>query len=886
MLLISIFPYLVSMRKSLKEISTGLLIAFFIGFGLPATAPASTDTSAIMARKKKKNRKEEKKEETPSVSEYKKITGRDSVVLQTVANVFHKEDSWYLEIPVAYMNREFLVVNRLQQVPKELNEAGVNKGINYENQVVTFEWTAQDKAINIRQQHLTPEVPSSDQMALSVKDNYISPLIASLKVEAVSSDSSTVIVKVDELFNGKKTSINDVFNNINLGTSANSELSRIRSIKAFENNITATSELTTTVHEGMSKINITVVVSSSLCLLPRDPMTGRIESPRIGYFTTNRLQYSDRQQQVKEQKYITRWRLEPLNEEAYMNGQLTEPVKPITFYIDPTTPEHLRPYIKKGILDWNRAFEKAGFKDAVRVADYTDSLAREGDDVKYSVFTYAASTKANALGPSVIDPRTGEILEADIIWWHNVVSLLREWLVVQTGPANPSVRGMNIPDSLIGDAARFVACHEVGHSLGLRHNMIASWAYPTDSLRSEAFVKRTGGTSASIMDYARFNYVAQPGDGTQYMSPHIGPYDLLAIEWGYRWYPDKATEKEGLCNLLQKHTGRLYKYSEAQPARSAVDPRALSEDLGDDAVKSAGYGIANLKRIVPEIVQWTTNGEKDQTYEEAAKLYAAVIFQWNLYAYHVMANIGGIYLENTSIGDGEKTFTFVEKEKQRRALQFLLNEYIAYPKWLFDTSLSDYTYILKDTPLGVFEQSPNLLYKNALNYLLWDLLNNERMMRMFENEFKNGSKAFTAVEMMDMIHQRIFATTLSGQKTDVMTRNLQKSFIDLLITAAAEQEGVKINKHLYEHHFLLDAAEQTACSRCATDNDERSGAARIIDLSSTQVNRVSDALSVKRGELIRVLNLLRSKKNTGDLATRYHYNDMILRICTALGMTK
>lgn len=207
MLLISIFPYLVSMRKSLKEISTGLLIAFFIGFGLPATAPASTDTSAIMARKKKKNRKEEKKEETPSVSEYKKITGRDSVVLQTVANVFHKEDSWYLEIPVAYMNREFLVVNRLQQVPKELNEAGVNKGINYENQVVTFEWTAQDKAINIRQQHLTPEVPSSDQMALSVKDNYISPLIASLKVEAVSSDSSTVIVKVDELFNGKKQAL-------------------------------------------------------------------------------------------------------------------------------------------------------------------------------------------------------------------------------------------------------------------------------------------------------------------------------------------------------------------------------------------------------------------------------------------------------------------------------------------------------------------------------------------------------------------------------------------------------------------------------------------------------------------------------------------------------
>lgn len=875
-----------TMKIRLSHISILLMAAFCLLNELPVTAATSTEMYATLARKKKRNKKKADKTEKPPASDYKKITGRDSVALKGVVNIFHKEDSWYMELPVALMGREFLVANRLQKVPKELNEAGVNKGINYENQVVTFEWLPTEKKVNIRQQYLTPEVSPTDQMALSVKNNYINPLIASLKVEALSTDSSTVIVKVEDLFNGKKTSINDVFNNINLGTSASSELSRILSIKAFESNITATSELTTTVHEGMSKVNITVVVSSSLCLLPEEPMQGRTESARIGYFTTARLQYGDKQQNVKHQRYITRWRLEPTDKEAYLRGELTTPVKPITFYLDPATPSHLRPFIKKGILDWNKAFEKAGFKDAVRVADYTDSLEAEGDDIKYSVFTYAASTKANAMGPSIIDPRTGEILEADIIWWHNVVSLLREWLVVQTGAANPDVRGMAIPDSLIGDAARFVACHEVGHSLGLRHNMIASSAYPTDSLRSAAFARRVGGTSASIMDYARFNYVAQPGDGTQYMSPHIGPYDLLAIEWGYRWFADKTSETKVLNELLATHSGRLYKFSEAQPARSAVDPRALSEDLGDNAMLSAGYGIANLKRIVPDIIKWTTNGEQGQTYEEAAKLYAAVIFQWNLYTYHVMANIGGIYLENTSVNDGEKTFTFVEKEKQRAALKFLLDEYITYPEWLFNTPISDYTYILKDTPVGVFEQSPNLLYKNALNYLLWDLLSNERLMRMFENEFKNGSKAFTAVEMMDILHQHIFAATIAGKKTDVMTRNLQKSFIDLIITSAAEQEGVKLNKHLYEHHFLLDEAEQSVCPEWTADNGERNGTIRTIDLSSTQVNRVSDALSVKRGELMRVLNLLKSKKNTSDLATRYHYEDMILRICTALGLTK
>ena len=825
--------------------------------------------------------KKKKKTEKP-ISAYKRLTGRDSVEMHGVFNVIKKGDTIYYEIPTKLMGREFLVVNRLQRVPSELNESGVNKGINYENQTVRFEWDKRQKRLIVRQQRITPEVPSSAAMAGSVKDNYIDPILANLKIEGMANDSSTVIVKVNDLYNGKENFLNDVFNNINLGTSPIANLSRIIDIKAFKNNVTATSELTTTVHEGNSKVNVTVVVSSSLSLLPKYPMQGREEDARVGYFTTSNIQYNDYQNKVEPKNYITRWRLVPSDTAAYLRGELVEPIQPIVFYIDQAVPKHLRPYIKKGMTDWNKAFERAGFKNAIQVFDYTDSLAQVGDDMGYSVLTYAASTKANAMGPSVIDPRTGEILEADIVWWHNVQSLISEWIKVQTGAQNPQARCMRLPEELIGDAVRFVACHEVGHSLGLRHNMIASNAYPTDSLRSVSFTQRMGGTSSSIMDYARFNYVAQLGDGVKVMSPNIGPYDLMAIEWGYRWYPQGTDEQQKLNDFLGKHRGRLYKYSEAQPQRTAIDPRALSEDLGDDAVKSARYGIANLKRIVPNIINWTTTGKPGQDYDEASNLYSAVIYQWSLYLYHVMANVGGMYLENLTVGDGQTSFRFVEKSKQRQALQFLLDEVLSEPKWLFDTPLSKLTYLQRKTPLGVEEQQPFYMLKNQQNYILWDLLNNDRLMRMYENEYENGKKAFTPVEFMEMLHRHIFKTTLAEKSPNLLERNLQKSFIDALITAAAEGEGVKINKKLYENSFLDQPDKRLGCQ----EETYLSSKSRNIQMTNTQVTRNSDALSLKRGEMIRVMKLLKSRLHRSDTTTRLHYEDVILRIQTALGLTK
>ena len=838
----------------------------------------------------KKNKKKETTEEV-SKTDFEKIASESNLVSRGMFNVYAQDGKYYFEIPVSLLQRDMLVVNKLQRVPFELNDAGVNRGTNYETQMIRFEWNKEEKKIRVRQSRPLPESPENDAITRSVRDNFISPLIADFKLEACNADSTSVIIQINDIYDGSETSINNVFDNINLGTSAVKDLSRIMSIKAFPNNIVATSELTTKVREGMSAVNVTVEVSSSLVLLPEKPMMGRLDDPKVGYFTKDLLYFSDSQQKTEEKKYITRWRLEPKpeNREAYLRGELVEPEKPIVFYIENSTPYRWRKYIKQGIEDWQVAFERAGFKNAIIAKELPDSIAANADDINYSVVTYAASSKANAMGPSILDPRSGEILEADIMWWHNVISMVQEWITVQTGAIDPKARGTKLPDEMMGDAIRFVACHEVGHSLGLRHNMMGSWTFPTDSLRSKSFTDKMNSTASSIMDYARYNYVAQPGDGVTAVSPHIGPYDIFAIEYGYRWYglPTPEAEKDVLYDFLNKHSGRLYKYSEAQDPRSAVDPRAQNEDLGDDPVRSSELGIANLKRIVPEIIKWTTTGEKGQTYEEASRLYYAVITQWNNYLYHVMANIGGIYIENTTVGDGVKTYTYVEKEKQEASLDFLLNEVLCYPRWLFDTEISDYTFLLRKNPTGVIEYAPSQILKNTQGYIFWDLLSNDRLMRMLENELKNGKKAFTVVEMMDKMHNSIFATTIKGGTPDVMERNLQKGFLDALITAAAESEGVKINKQLTAtsgNPYLFHHTPWCSHNEFAIEQAERMGARRELSFYGGQVNRISDAISVKRGELLRIKKLLESRRNTSDTAARYHYDDMILRINTALGL--
>ena len=846
-----------------------VLLLLAVGFMLP-----------LQAKKKKKT------PEVPPKSAYAQLTGRDSLQLSGLMNVVTKKDSFFLELPSALLGRQFLVVNRLQQVPAELNESGVNKGINYENHVIRFEWNRPGNTVIIRQQRVTPKVNPGDAMAQSVQENYIDPILAVLKVRAVSPDSLSVVFPVNALFNGRNNCLNDVFHKINISTAPNADLSRILSIKSHKESVTALSEQTTVVHEGTSHVNVTVIASSSMLLLPKQPMQGREESARVGYFSDSQLSFSDQQQATKTLHYINRWRLEPEDTAAYLHGELTRPKKPIVFYLDRRIPASIRPYIRQGILDWNDAFACAGFRDAVQVYEMTDSMEREDNDLRYSVVTYAASEKANAMGPCVTDPRSGEILEADIIWWHNVRRLLSQWIKVQTAAVNPAARQPFLPDSLLGDAARFVASHEVGHSLGLRHNMRASSAYPTDSLRSESFIRRVGGISASIMDYARYNYVAQPGDGVTILAPHIGPYDRMAIEWGYRWFPSEEEAVPVLADFLRNHQGQEFKYSETLGYRQCVDPRSMSEDLGDDPVKSARYGVANLKRIVPNIEAWTRTGKPGQTWDDAAQLWGAVISQWDLFNYHVLANVGGIYLENTVVGDGQQTFTYVPRERQRASVQYLIDEVFNTPRWLFSPDLAQKTYLLKNHR----EEHPAMSLKTEQNYLIWDLLANERMVRMMQAEADLGaSKAFTVTDMIQMLHQAIF---VNHPQPDMMQRSMQKSMIDVLITAAAETEGIKINKDISSSRrgsmetpeafkTFGDMGEVEAFGEKEATLTSRP---RNITFFGTQISRTSDAISVKRAELLRIRTWAKARIGTNTTAVQMHYADIVQRIETALGL--
>ena len=867
-----------------------LLSASLCTTTLPAIASAnySYGVNGVEQFFKKKKKSDDKSDSKKS--KYDELVS-GAIKQEGMFNVYKKGEDFYFEVPSKLWGRDLLVVNKLQRVPAELNDAGVNRGVNYENKMIRFELHDNKKKLQVRQSRPLPYSPQDDAISQSVANNFISPLMASFNVEGFNNDSTTVLIKVNSIYDGTETSINNVFTNINLGTSSIKDLSKIQEIKSFENNVVAYSELTTKVTEGLESVYITVEVSSTMLLLPEKPMMGRLDNARVGYFTTPFMSFSDKQQKLDKHEFITKWRLEPKEEDkaAYLRGELVEPVKPIVFYIDQSTPHQWRQYIKQGVEDWQVAFEKAGFKNAIIAKEMPDSMSVDVDDVNYSVITYAASAKMNAMGPSILDPRSGEILEADIMWWHNVLTMLQEWNTVQTGAIRPEVRSTELPVEVMGDAMRFVACHEVGHSLGLRHNMMGSWSFQTDSLRSPSFTNKMNSTSSSIMDYARYNYVAQPEDGVTSVSPHIGPYDIFAIEYGYRWYDAKTPEQEKaeLISFLDKHNSRLYKYLEAQDPRDAVDPRAQNEDLGDDPVKSSRLGIENLKKIVPEILAWTTTGEAGQSYDEASRLYYAVIGQWNYYLYHVMANVGGIYIENTTVGDGVQTYTFVEKEKQKESIEFLLDEVLCNPKWLFDTEVGQFTYLVRNTPIGRIENSPNKMLKNAQAYIFWDLLSNNRLMRMLENESANGKEAFTAVQMMDMLHKSIFKETERGVNVDVMTRNLQKGFVDALITAAAESEGVKINKSLTDNHFIFD--NHTALCSCdelahKSFKNSKMAAGRTLDFYGSQLNRISDAISVKRGELIRIKNLLDKRKNVGDVATQYHYQDLVLRINTALGL--
>ncbi|WP_256007138.1 zinc-dependent metalloprotease [Pedobacter deserti] len=791
--------------------------------------------------------------------------------------VHQVEADYYFEVPLGMMNKDFLVVNKLSSVPLALNESGLNKGMNFENKVIRFSNNRLAKTVWVKT--IVPQVESSpsDAISQSVRDNFIGSVIESFKIECYNPDSSAVVIKVNKVFDGTEKSFNDVFTDIGLGTSPKTALSGIERIKNFPQNIVVRSLMSTRVTEGQNSIPISVNVTTNILLLPEKPMQPRYADPRVGFFSTPRWYFSDDQHKMESRELITRWRMEPKPEdrERYLKGELVEPQKPIIFYIDPATPKQWRKQIVAGVVDWQKAFEQAGFKNAIQAREVTDTADYDGDDVRYSEITYAASPKSNAMGPAVVDPRSGEILESDVIWWHNVMTSVQYWMRIQTGIIDPAVRGNKMSDEKMGHAIRFVSSHEIGHTLGLKHNMGASAAYPVDSLRSASFTSRMGGTAPSIMDYARFNYVAQPEDHVKDITPQIGVYDKYAIAWGYRWLPvgDAHDEIPVLRDWIARHANDpLYHYGEQQSSTNVIDPRSQSEDLGDDAVKASRYGLANLKRLIPQIASWSAAEGED--YYQAGKLYMAALGQWQTYAEHVTANIGGYYLENPVSGDNKKAYTPVPLQRQRYALDYLKTEVFRMPGWLFDKRLLEKTFPIKDTPLGPFEYAPYNLRREFQYGILYSLTSDDRLLRMLEMELLYGrDSVFTASDLLKDIRSSVFQKTLKGKSLDILERMLQQNYVDVLLVSAD-----KLLEKITRKSISADQNVRLpqSCELLALPE------LRNIHVSS--MGRTSDVAAVKRAELLAILSILNKQKQKGDESTTGHYQDLIMRISQSLKM--
>lgn len=817
------------------------------------------------AQDKKETSKEDNSVEKDSLkfSDDKKLSYekflKEGHVKTGLFNVYSIKEDYFFEVPDSLLARDLLVVNKVSSVPYALNGHGLNKGMTFETKLIRFyRDTILDK-IWVKTVNPRVQSPKDDAITLSVKDNFGESIIEEFKIETKNTDSTSVFIKVNKIFNGKEKSFSDLLTNIGLGGSVKTNLSILESIKSFPENIVVKSLITTSVSEGGSAaLPLSVGVTTNIVLLPKDVMKPRFSDKRIGYFTKPMDYFSDDQQEVESRGMITRWRLEPKKEdvEKYNQGELVEPQKHIVYYLDPATPKQWRPYIEQGVYDWNVAFEAAGFKNVLKVKfPNKDDKDFDADDVRYSVITYAASEKQNAMGPSIVDPRSGEILESDIIWWHNLMKGLHSWIRVQTGPIDEKARANKFSDAHMGEAIRFVSSHEVGHTFGLKHNMGSSYSYPVDSLRSKTFTSKMGGTAPSIMDYARFNYVAQPEDNITDITPKIGVYDKYAIDWGYRWMDNTSAHQEipVLNQWIRKHENdALYFYGPQQG--DVIDPRSQSEDLGDNAVKASEYGLKNLKRILPNILDWTE--EEGQDYYKASKLYKAVIDQWGTYNNHVMANIGGVYINNTVYGDGKNTFSPVPAKMQKEALDYLINHAVLPQQWLFTPDIINKVFAVRDAPDGERYYSPVSMLRIHQTNVIYALVKTDRLMRITENEVlvKDGEEAFTETYLFDRLFDAIFEKTEQGTSLDMFDRITQKNYIDVLT--------VDRNK------LLEKTKEKTLASESNT----------FKNVHFSYLPRVADIATSKRSALEKVLKLLKKKQNRGDRATKSHYRDLIARI--------
>ncbi|MBY0347546.1 MAG: zinc-dependent metalloprotease [Hydrotalea flava] len=798
---------------------------------------------------------------------YKEVITNKAVTQKGLFTVHKVEDKYYFEIPDSILGREILAVTRYSKTPG----GGRNYGGELVNQQTIEFAKGPENKVFLKVITLINYADSTNEISKAVANSNLNPIAAAFPIAAYGKDSASSVIDVTDFFKGDNQAVNltpAIKRRLSLSMLA-SDRSYIESIHTYPINIeirTVKTYNSTPSPAGgfgapspspipqseplpaaMDAGAVTLELNTSMLLLPKTPMHKRLFDPRVGFFADDYTIYSDNQQKVDNQVFAVRWRLEPKSEDIdkYKRGELVEPAKQIVYYIDPATPKQWRPYLIAGVNDWQKAFEKAGFKNAIVAKEWPENDSTMSlEDARYSVIRYFASDIENAYGPNVHDPRSGEILESHIGWYHNVMKLVHDWYMIQTAAVDPKARKMKFDDSLMGQLIRFVSSHEVGHTLGLRHNMGSSSKTPVELLRNKAWIEANGHT-ASIMDYARFNYVAQPEDNISEagLFPRIGDYDKWAIQWGYTYTGINDPKKDELVTnqwaIDSLKNPRLWFGGEGRN----VDPRAQTEDLGDDAVKASSYGIMNLKRIIVQLPVWTK--EEADKYQNLSDIYQQLVGQFARYMGHVTKNVGGIEETFKSVEQKGDVYTPTSKEKQKAAVAFLNTQLFQTPNWLLD----------KDILNKIAYPTANEAIQNLQISILNSLLDAARLYRLETSRNRFGTSTYGLDEMMDDVQKGIWSELSTQKPIDAYRRNLQKAYVSKLID-------------------LIDPAKSNSASLTAT---ARGFNLSIINTANT------DVPSVARGELKSLLAAINAAiPATRDKMSKYHLQDVAERIKKAL----
>lgn len=806
----------------------------------------------VKAKKDTVNTAKPKDKKPEKIQPFEKVITSKAVSDEGIITVHKVEDKYYFEIPDKALKKEFLVVTRLTKAGAEMRMGTVGyAGDQISQNVISFEKGPNDKVFLRSISYVDYAKDSTSAMYKTVMRNNVNAIEQAFDIKAFGKEKNSTVIDVTDFINADNdvVSFDTRFKKGFRVGAFQKDKSFVNFVKSFPTNIEINTTKTYNRSAGEASPipgapkpevsgNYTVEVNSSIILLPENKMQARYFDPRVGYFTVGYTDFDENPQGVERVSLVKRWRLEPKAKdlEKYKRGELVEPEKPIVFYIDPLTPKKWIPYLIQGVNDWQKAFEKAGFKNAIyaKVPNAKEDPEWSLEDARFSAIVYKPSDVPNASGPSIADPRTGEILESHINWYHNVMKLLNDWYFVQASPNDPRARKVDFDDELMGQLIRFVSSHEVGHTLGLRHNFGSSSTVPVENLRNKAWLKANGHTP-SIMDYARFNYVAQPEDnvGEAGLMPRIGDYDDWAIEWGYRrFYNYNSPEKEkahlNKWVMEKLQNPRLWFGTETNP----YDPRSQSEQVGDNPMIAGKYGVKNLQRIMENIEAWSTKPNED--YSSLNNRFTQVSGQFARYLGHVSKYIGGVKETPKMVEQKGAIYELVSKSEQKEALKFLSENVFTTPNWLLKTSV-----------LTKIDKSPVEVVENLQKAVLNRVLSEGVLNKLYEGESLDAN-AYAVYDYLQDIKNSVFSELKSSSKIDIYRRNLQKNFVETLIA-------------------------RTQASKPSTGRNAET------------ISDNSDVKSLTRGVLREIkADASKNAQNAQDAVTKYHLEDLVYRIDKAL----